>query len=232
VGPPKLYPLDSVNVVAADKLIIVLDKANKKLWQSTLGFNVVPGLAALDEEIATYGQGPCVERKGTLYVFDQGVLSAFDLKSGDARWRLPSVGIAGLFFDDHDMIYVNTTSASHETLKYSRQIDLSQKVSAVILKLDSRDGKILWSTPSRGLINYVSGRFILSAQSTIPDQDDDTESDEQKIPWMRIRRLNPSDGREVWDHFQQRAPLDIAFDQNTIRLVFKREVQVLRFPRF
>src|SRR5581483_1541024 len=138
---------------------------------------------------------PCVERKGTLYVFDQGVLSAFDLKSGDARWRLPSVGIAGLFFDDHDMIYVNTTSASHETLKYSRQIDLSQKVSAVILKLDSRDGKILWSTPSRGLINYVSGRFILSAQSTIPDQDDDTESDEQKIPWMRIRRLNPSDGR-------------------------------------
>src|SRR5262249_20403767 len=29
VGPPKLYPLDSVSVIAAEKLIIVLDKSNK-----------------------------------------------------------------------------------------------------------------------------------------------------------------------------------------------------------
>ena len=230
VGPPKLYPLDSVSVVAADKLIIVLDQANKKLWQSTLSYNVVPGLAALDEESATYGQGPCVERKGSLYVFDQGVLSAFGLKTGDARWRLPSVGIAGLFFDNKDMIYVNTTTASHESLKYSRQIDLSAKVNSVIMKLDSRDGKILWSIPSRGLVNYVSGKFILTAQATIPS--DDSESEEEKVPWMRIRRLNPANGNTVWDHFQQRAPLDIAFDQNTIRLVFKKEVQVLRFPSF
>jgi hypothetical protein len=230
VGPPKLYPLESVNVIAADKLIIVLDKANRKLWQSALGFNVVPGVAGLDEESATYGQGPCVERKATLYVFDLGVLSAFDLKNGDARWRLPTVGIVGLFFDDHDMVYVNTTSASHESLKYSRQIDLSQKVSSVILKLDSHDGKILWNVQSRGLVNYVSGRFILSAQSSVPD-DDDPDSESESVHWMRIRRLNPSSGQEVWDDFQQRAPLDIAFDQNTIRLVFKKEVQILRFPR-
>lgn len=231
VGPPKLYPLDTVNVIAADKLMIVLDKANQKLWQSTLSYNIVPGLAALDEESATYGQGPCVERKGSLYVFDQGVLGAFDLKTGEAHWRLPSVGIVGLFFDDKDMLYVNTTTASHESLKYSRQIDLSQKVSSVIIKLDSRNGKILWSIPSRGLVNYVSGKLILTAQSSAPDDGDGADSDEERIPWMRIRRLNPSTGQQVWDHFQQRAPLDIAFEQNTIRLVFKKEVQVLRFPR-
>jgi len=137
----------------------------------------------------------------------------------------------GLFFDDKDMLYVNTTTASHESLKYSRQIDLSQKVSSVIMKLDSRNGKILWSIPSRGLVNYVSGKLILTAQSTIPDDGEGTDSDEEKIPWMRIRRLNPNTGQQVLDHFQQRAPLDIAFDQNTIRLVFKKEVQVLRFPR-
>jgi hypothetical protein len=33
----------------------------------------------------------------------------------------------------------------------------------------------------------------------------------------------------MWEHFQQRAPLDIQFDRNTIRLVFRKEVQVLRF---
>ena len=232
IGPPKLYPLDSVNVLAADKLIIVFDKSNKKLWQGTLGYNVREGLATLDEESSTYGQGPCVERKGLLYVFDEGVLSAFDLSNGNARWRLPTVGVAGLFFDDHDMIYVNTTTASHERLKYSRQIDLSQKVSSVILKVDSRNGKILWSEESKGLVNYVSGKFILAAQSSIPDDPDGPETGFEKRPWLRIRRINPNDGREVWDHFQERAPLDIAFDQNLIRLVFKKEVQVLRFPGF
>jgi outer membrane protein assembly factor BamB len=210
----------------------VFDKSNKKLWQGTLGYNVKEGLATLDEESSTYGQGPCVERKGSLYVFDEGVLSAFDLSNGNARWRLPTVGVVGLLFDDHDMIYVNTTSASHDRLKYSRQIDLSQKVSSVILKVDSRNGKIVWSEESKGLVNYVSGKFILAAQSSIPDDPDGPETGFEKRPWLRIRRINPNDGREVWDHFQERAPLDVAFDQNVIRLVFKKEVQVLRFPGF
>ena len=232
IGPPNVYPLDTVNVVTADRLLIVLDKANKKLWQSAVSFNVVSGLAALDEESATYGQGPCVERKGTLYVFDQGVLSAFELASGNAKWRLPTVGIAGLFFDDHDAIYVNTTSASHDSLKYSRQIDLSEKLSAIILKLDSRNGKILWSAQSKGMVNYVSGKIVLTTQSSIPVEEDGPETGLEKTPSMHLRRLNPANGREVWDFFQERVPLDIAFDPNTIRLVFKKEVQVLRFLRF
>jgi len=234
VGPPKLYPLDTVNVLAAEKLIIVLDKSNKKLWQSALNFNVVGGLEALDEESATYGQGPCVERKGSLFLFDEGVLSAFDLATGNARWRLPSVGIAGIFFDNRDTMYVNTTTASHEALKYSKQIDLSHKVLSVVLKLDSRNGKILWSTQSAGLVNYVSGNLVLTAQSYMPEEREDDTSPEtgfEKGPWLRIRRINANNGREVWDHYQERAPLDVAFDQNSIRLVFKKEVQVLHFPR-
>jgi hypothetical protein len=232
VGPPSLYPLDSVTVVTAEKLIVVLDKENKKLWQSGLNYNVVDGLASMDQASAVYGQGPCVERNGTLYVFDQGVLSAFDVKTGNARWRLPTVGIAGLFFDDHDMIYVNTTSAAHDSLKYSRQIDLSQKISAIILKLDSRDGKILWSAESEGLLNYVSGKIILATQLSIPPESDGMETGLERQPSTRIRRLNPGNGREIWEHFQDRVPLDMAFGDGMIRLVFKNEVQVLRFPSF
>jgi hypothetical protein len=232
VGPPKLYPLETVAVLAADKLIIVLDKANQKLWQSALAYNVPTDLNALDEESATYGRGPCVERNGTLYVFDAGVLSAFDLKTGDARWRLPSVGIAGMFFDDREGLYVNATTASHDTLKYSRQIDLSRKVVSVILKVDSRNGKILWSEESGGLVNYVSDKLIVTAASFMPEEREGPDTGLEKQPWMRIRRINPSNGREVWEHFQERAPLDVAFEKNTIRLVFKKEVQVLRYPTF
>jgi outer membrane protein assembly factor BamB len=235
IGPPKLYPLDTINVLAAEKLIIVFDKANKKLWQSSLAYNLAGDFSELDEESATFGQGPCVERKDSLYVFDAGVLSAFDVPTGNARWRLPTVGVAGLFFDSRGMMYVNTTTASHDSLKYSRQIDLSRKVISVILKVDPRNGKILWSQDSEGLVNYISGKFILTAQSYMPEErEDDNQVDTgfERGPWLRIRRLNPNNGREVWEHYQDRAPLDIAFDNNTIRLVFKKEVQVLRFPSF
>ena len=49
---------------------------------------------------------------------------------------------------------------------------------------------------------------------------------------MSIKRLNPKNGRVMWEHVQQRAPVDVQFDQNSIRLVFKKEVQVLKFLTF
>jgi hypothetical protein len=130
------------------------------------------------------------------------------------------------------MIYVNTTSAAHDSLKYSRQIDLSQKISAIVLKLDPRDGKILWSAESEGLVNYVSGKIILTTQLSIPPEGDGMDTGLERGSSTRIRRLSPGNGREVWEHYQDRAPLDIAFGDGTIRLIFKKEVQVLRFPKF
>jgi hypothetical protein len=235
VGSPTLYPLRSVNVLAANKLILVFDRSNKKLWQSSLAYNVVGGLDALDEASAPYGQGPCVERKGSLYVYDEGVLTAFDLATGNARWRLPTVGVAGLFFDDRDMIYVNTTTASHERLKYSRQIDITQKDNPLVLKVDSRDGKVLWSAQPGGLVNYVSGKVILAVQSYRPEEEESPYTPDtglEMLPYLQIRRVSPGNGQVLWEHFQQRAPLDVAFDKNIIRLVFKKEVQVLKFLTF
>ena len=234
IGPSKVFPLDTVNVLTANKLVMVFDKHNKKLWQSSLNYNVVRGLDALDEESATYGQGPCVERKGALYVFDEGVLTAFDLGTGNVRWRLPSVGIAGLFFDEDGNIYMNTTTASPDSIKYSRQIDISDKVRSVVMKVDSRNGKVLWSVEPGGLVNHVYGKVILVAQSYAPlDEDNDGPAAGFATPaHLRIRRISARNGHEVWEYFQQRAPLDIGFEKNIIRLVFKKEVQVLRFTTF
>ena len=36
VGPPAVFSLKTVNIIAANKTLIVLDKANKKLWQADL----------------------------------------------------------------------------------------------------------------------------------------------------------------------------------------------------
>jgi outer membrane protein assembly factor BamB len=233
IGQPSIYPLQTVSVVTANKMLIVLDKNYKKLWQNSLTYDVQGGLSALDADNAPNGQGPCVEHKNGLFVIDEGVLTAFDLMSGNARWRFPSVGISGIFFDDKDAMYVNTTSAGIERVKYSRQIDVGRKDLDVIVKLDSRSGKVLWKTEPGGLVNYVSGKFLYTVQfyqPYEPDEDDPYSQEPASVPpYLRIKRINPRTGSVLWEHFQQRAPLDVQFDKNTIRLVFRKEVQVLRF---
>jgi len=234
VGPPAVYPLKTVNVLAAGKTITVLDRNNRKKWQANLSYKVQSGGAGFDEKDAPYGLGPCVERDGTLYVIDEGVLSTFDLAKGEARWRLPSVGISGLFFDDKGMIYVNSTTAGPDSIKFSRQIDFTQKTGAVILKLDSKSGKILWSAEPGGQINYLSGDFIYTLRWYQPYESDEEDpytpaTGFEKLPYMRLKRINPENGTVMWEHFQQRAPLEVRFEDNFISLVFKKEVQVLKF---
>jgi outer membrane protein assembly factor BamB len=242
VGPPELFPLKTVNVLTAGKTAIVFDKTNKKLWQATLAYSVMNGAGAFGEaafggENTQFGEGPCVERGNTLYVFDQAVLTAFDLATGNVRWRLPSVGIVGLFFDDQGMMYVNSTTASPENIKYARQIDISQKTAAILLKIDPRTGKKLWSMEPGGFISYLSGKFIFTVQSYDPGEDADSgmaavAGITPSPPYLKIRRINPGNGQVMWDYYQERAPLDVRFSGNMIELVFKKEVQVLKFLSF
>ncbi|MGO8926420.1 MAG: PQQ-binding-like beta-propeller repeat protein [Limisphaerales bacterium] len=233
IGPPTLYPLTTVNVLTANKTLLVLDKNNQTRWQSPLSYNVRGGLASLDPDHAPYGLGPCVERNGALYVYDEGVLAAFDLANGTVRWRLPSVGITGLFFDDQGMVYVNSTTAGPDAIKYSNQIDITRKASPVVMKVDPRTGKGLWTAELGGLVNYVSGKFIYAMSSYQPDDEGDSGFSTDAIlgreSFLSIKRINPKNGHVMWEYPDRRVPLDVQFDQNSIRLVFKREVRVLRF---
>jgi hypothetical protein len=236
VGPPQLFVLKTVNVIAAGKSVIVLDKANKKLWQAALTYNVGAGVGGFFSEESKFGEGPCVEHGDTLYVFDQAVLTAYELSTGNARWRLPSVGVVGLFFDDQDNVYVNTTTGNPDDIKYSRQIDVSRKTEAVLFKVDPKTGKTLWRIKPGGYISYLSGKFIYTIQSYDPNPtDEDVLSDMTAImkeAYLRIARIRPSDGRILWEYTQGRAPIDARFNANSIELIFKKEVQVLRYLTF
>ena len=232
-GAPSLFPLKTVNLLTANKTLVVLDKANQQLWQAALTYNVSGGAGELEEGESSFGQGPCVERGDTLLVFDQAVLTAFELATGNARWRLPSVGVVGLFFDDRGMLYVNTTTADPDKIRYSRQIDITDKTSAMIYKLDPKSGQVFWNTDANGFISYLSGKFIYTMQSFDPGDEGEGGNDLTEIlrkpPFLRIRRINPANGHRLWEHFQERAPVAVQFDGNTIELVFKKEVQVLKY---
>ena len=233
-GPPHLLPLKTVNVLIAGKTVVVLDKSNKKLWAATLTYPVSWGDRAFEETESQFGAGPCVEHGNTLYVVDQAVLSAFDLATGNARWRLPSIGIVGLFFDDRGDVYVNTTTGNPDDIKYARQIDVTKSIQAVVLKLDAQTGRTLWSVKPGGFISYLSGDFIYTVQAHDPNPEDvevlsDTLVGLQKPAYLRITRLNPKNGREMWEYDQSRCPVDVRFNRNIIELIFKKEVLVLKY---
>jgi hypothetical protein len=235
-GSPSVLSLKTVNVLTAGKTVIVFDKSNKKLWQAALTYNVAGGNRAANGEASPLGDGPCAERGDTLYVIDQAVLTAFDLATGNARWRLPSIGVVGLFFDDKGMLFVNTTTADPESIKYSRQIDITKKIDAILLKIDPPTGKTLWTTKPGGFISYLSGNFIYTVEIYDPGEEANRLADIAGItptpPRVQIRRISPSDGRVLWEHSQERAPLDVRFKDNSIQIVFKKEVQMLKFFSF
>jgi hypothetical protein len=189
----------------------------------------------LDEDAASTGQGPCVERDKSLYLFDEGGLSAFELATGKLRWHLPSVGITGMFFDESGYMYINTTSANLDSIKYSRQINLASRVDDIVMKIDCRKGKIVWRAEPGGMVNYVSGKYLYVVSEYQPyDEEEDMSPFASSglstggKPYVRIRRINPRSGTEMWEHMEQRCPVDVQFDKNTIRLVFRKEVEVLK----
>jgi hypothetical protein len=235
VGPPFVYPLKTVTVVVGRQMAVVLDKTNKKLWDATFAFDIPEGDRGEPEENGlSTGEGPCIEHDGMLYIFDQAVLAGYDLKTGNAAWRIPSVNIVGVHFDSAGMMYVNGTTATVEKIKYSRQIDVSDKTIAIIYKVEPKTGKILWTAEEGGYLSYISGNRLYTYQSNRNDTDpDDPYAPPVQIPsYVTIKRIDTKKGHAAWVHTEMRAPLDVHFSGNTIELTFRKEVELLKFLSF
>jgi hypothetical protein len=130
-------------------------------------------------------------------------------------------------------VYVNTTSGNPDDIRYSRQIDITKQTEAIVMKVDPSNGTILWKSNPGGYISYLDGKFIYAYESFDPGDDDEQMSDNlqdlEKPPLLRIIRINASNGHVMWQHDEPRAPVDVQFNRNTISVVLKKEVEVLRF---
>jgi hypothetical protein len=237
IGPPSVVEQKTVTVVTGGKMLVVLDKTNKKIWQADLAFNVSRGSGFEDAETSeiSIGEGPCVERDGALYVFDAATLTAYDVASGNVRWRVPTIGTVGLFFDDQNAMYVNTTTADLDSIRFARQIDINKKTSASVLRVDCKTGKVFWNVQPGGFVSHVDGKFVFCfASKQAPDLDPDSLT---TLPGMLdsamdIRRLDPKTGKLTWDYAERRCPVSVRFKGNLIELVFRKEVEVLKFISF
>jgi len=237
-GCPQFFPLKTVDLLVGGKKLQVFDKSNRKLWESQLAFKVDGG---------GYGSGwrqeeiPAVETKDSLCFFDQGVLTAFDLKSGNVRWRLSSVGISRIQLDEKGALYVTTTSASPETLRNCQQVTVGGDVKAVVMKVDPTTGKVIWQIGRAGDECYITGKFLYVSRAQISHWDimgavlrGDTSARGEILPsavpeHFRIDRFNPKTGKRVWEYYRKGAPIAQDFQKNRIMLLFPQEIQVLGF---
>lgn len=212
VGPPRFFPLASVDLLVAGHTLIVLDKQGKKLWESPLTYPIAKDLDR--------GIPPAVETPGGLYFFDQGVLTSFELNTGIVRWRLGSVGISQLQFDSAGMLYVSSTNASPESIRYSQQVDFTKRgTESLLMKVDPVSGKILWQVEKEGDRCYASGKFVYFTRTQATGDG----------AHFRIFRVDPKTGKSLWEHYSPEKPLAIDFRDNQILVLFPERLEVLKF---
>lgn len=227
VGPPAFFPQKTVDVLVAGKTIQAFSKKNQKLWEGKLTFPVAERFLVSSDS----GNHPCLEESGLLFVFDKGTLTAFDTRTGNVRWRVPSVGISRVLRDSRGMLYVVTTSASPDSIQYSQQIRVADKPYPVILKVDSSSGKVLWKSEKLGESCYLSDKYLYVTSAQISGLDVmRAGGDDSDVPThFRIYRLNPGNGNYIWEFYDQSAPKRIEVQKNRLLLQYPKEIRVLTY---
>jgi len=219
-GVPEFFALKTVDIVAAGKSIYVFDKNNKKLWEAKLTYSA-PSRYSSEHP-------PCLETKDALYFADRGILTRFDLANGNVSWRLNSVGISRVQEDRSGNLLVNTTTAGPESIQYSEQINVHEKVHALILKVAPATGKVIWRQESIGDACILSGKFLYATKLSIAYAALRFEEGPDRAFILRL--LNPSNGNQIWEYkLVNRSIVKTEVQNNWILLQFDDEVKVLKF---
>ena len=228
VGPPAFFPLNNLDLLVAGKSIYAFNKSGQKIWESKISYPLAPRfIEGLTDEY------PALEHGSKLYFFDQGNLIAFDPKNGQVAWRLQSVGISSIARDQSGKLYVSTTTAGPEQIKYSEEVSLTDKIHPAILKVDPATGAILWQKDRIGQKAYVAGKYLYATQSRVSGIDRFsalTSGGDSEIPvHSRVYRLDPDSGKELWEYYRSKPPQKIEPRENRVLLQYGNEVGVLKF---
>jgi outer membrane protein assembly factor BamB len=230
-GLPGFFSLETVDLLTAGKALAVFDKQNNKLFEASLSYPV-------GDDFISNNPGhrsPAVEKDGMLYLFDQGVLTAFTLPEGQVGWRLPSVGIRGVKFDSKGMLYVDSTMAAPEDIQYTDEIKL-ESAASVILKVDPRSGKILWQAQNVGRQSFLSGKYLYSTSAEMGGialangLSEALNAPHATEPaYFHMWRLDPETGKVMWAFSPDQPPDEVSFEENWFALRFGDEVQTWKF---
>lgn len=223
VGRVAFHPMKTVDLLVAGKSVRVFDKHNTLKWESPLTYLTMD---ASDLEFEKH-PAPALESNGTLYFYDKGMLTAFDLGNGNPRWRVPSVGIWQVLDDGRGSLYVCTSSAGAEDIQYSQQIKIIEMPESVLMKVDSESGKVLWQTRQAGQNCFLSGKYVYATKSTLDPSF--AINPENSGTHFRVIRIDPKTGSRLWTYYQPQTAMSLDFMDNLILLQFPDKVQILKF---
>ncbi|MEO7298073.1 MAG: PQQ-binding-like beta-propeller repeat protein [Verrucomicrobiota bacterium] len=233
-GLPIFFPAKTVDLLFSGKTLHLFDKQNKKIGESQLSYSIDE---RFNHGFRASGTSPCLETNNTLFVFDKGVLTALELPSGKVRWRLVSVGISGIQFDQNGMLYVNSTTGSPEDIQFSEQIKINDAVKSLLLKVDPTSGKTLWKTEQTGGNCFLTGKYVYLTDASrggfaMANAIEDSFGVTGRGGSFSIYRLNPSTGKTLWDFHRAGGPSNFDFANNRILLHYDSDIDIFKFLSF
>ena len=226
VGSPDLYALTSVTVLIADTSVVVFDKNNHKLWETRLTYPLTQRAESwnLQTSDSESGGGPVIEHGDTLYILDPGVVGAFDKSTGNARWRLPTVGASGLQFDSKGCLYINTTTMSQDQVRFDQQVDVSKKDRWVLIKAEASTGRILWRATHCGQLAAITPDAVYTSEVITSGTG---ILKQNSVTHLYVYQLNPKSGKVIWDHASRGEPSYLGIQGSKILVVRENTVDVL-----
>jgi hypothetical protein len=225
-GRVQLFSTPTIDLVTAGTKLLAFDRANKKLWEATLGAPVP--VRRSDEEWDALPP-PWLESGERLFFADGAFLSALHAKTGQVLWRLPSVGIRKLQIDSDGHLYVLSDNLRVEALTYAFD-DSLRGTAPLTMKLGGADGKIAWQVEKYQNV-WVSGKDVYVLRETRNGADVENQAfDPRNAIEARIKiyKLSRGSGSPMWEWFQTRRAQKVEADQKHVALLFGDELQVIR----
>ncbi len=108
---------------------------------------------------------------------------------------------------------------------------------AVLLKVDSKNGKTLWKSVKHGEQSFLSGKYLYGTSSYVGGMAmgnalrNALGMPTQGPQYFHLYRIDPADGSLIWDYSNQKesSPYQADFQDNKIAFNYGSEVRVLKF---
>jgi hypothetical protein len=229
IGKPAFFSLATVDVLVSGTNVSAFSRSGQKLWDARLNYPASPDILRDGD---TFPEGPCREIGSRLYVFDLGVLTALDLKTGRVHWRLPAVGIEQVEADATGALYVAATTAGPDAIALDENLAANPSVQPLLLKVEAASGKILWQRDRVAQRTFPSGKFLYVTRRQLPGRDLVSLATGDNTIHFRVRRLKPGNGEELWAYYQPRPPKRLEVSGRRFLLQYPDEIQIVKFFSF
>jgi hypothetical protein len=224
-GHVQVFSTPTLHLITAGTKLLAFAQGNQKAWEATLGSPVPIHRSDIEPEGPAR---PWLEAGGKLFFADGAFLTAFDAKSGQVAWRLPSVGIRKLQMDGEGNLYVLSDNLRVETLTYAIDASLRDSV-PLTMRVGSADGKIRWQMEKYEDV-WASGKdvYVLREGKNPGDLENQVFAP-GSAPEARVKiyKLSRGSGEPMWEWFQTRHPRAVEVQGKKVALLFGDELQIV-----